>query len=140
MAYFEIVAHRGITAEEPENTLPAFQRAIELGADAIELDVRLTSDHVPVVYHYYYLHLNTSASGAIFEYTFDRLQGVRVRSRTNTNADGAKIPSLTEVLEAVGGRIGLEIEIKGPEPESPAIIGDVLHQFKHLWQTIEITS
>jgi glycerophosphoryl diester phosphodiesterase len=140
MAYFEIVAHRGITAEEPENTLPAFQRAIELGADAIELDVRLTSDHVPVVYHYYYLHLNTSASGAIFEYTFDQLQGVRVRSRTNTNADGAKIPSLTEVLEAVGGRIGLEIEIKGPEPESPAIIGDVLRQFKHLWQTIEITS
>ncbi len=71
MAYFEIVAHRGITAEEPENTLPAFQRAIELGADAIELDVRLTSDRVPVVYHYYYLHLKTSAYGAIFEYTFD---------------------------------------------------------------------
>jgi glycerophosphoryl diester phosphodiesterase len=98
MAYFEIVAHRGITEEEPENTLPAFQRAIELGADAIELDVRLTSDHVPVVYHYYYLHLNTSAPGAIFEYTFDQLQEVRVRSRTTTDADNDE-PALKTVTE-----------------------------------------
>ncbi|MBN1218885.1 MAG: glycerophosphodiester phosphodiesterase [Anaerolineae bacterium] len=53
---FEIVAHRGAPTEvAPENTIPAFQRAIDLGADAVELDVRLTADHVPVVYHYFYL-------------------------------------------------------------------------------------
>ena len=138
MPHFEIVAHRGVTTAEPENTLPAFERAIELGADAIEFDVRLTSDHVPVVYHYYYLHLNTSASGAIFEYTFERLQRVRVLRQANL--PGAKIPTLYEVLEAVGGRIGLEIEIKGPEPESAAIIGNVLRNFKQLRETIEITS
>ena len=49
MKEFEIVAHRGVHDEFPENTLPAFERAIELGADAVELDVRLTADGVPVV-------------------------------------------------------------------------------------------
>ncbi len=140
MPYFEIVAHRGITTDYPENTLSAFQHAVELGADAIELDVRLTADQVPVVYHYYYLDVTTSASGAIFDYTLNQLQDVRVLSKTNPKPNGAKIPTLCEVLDAVGGRIGLEIEIKGPEPESAPIVGQVLRQFKPLWETVEITS
>mgnify|MGYP002350518234 FL=1 len=48
MKPWQIVAHRGIPDLAPENTLPAFQRALELGADAVELDVRLTADSVPV--------------------------------------------------------------------------------------------
>ena len=67
MKNFEIVAHRGIPTEAPENTIASFQRALELGADAIELDVRLTADKIPVVYHYFYLQENTSASGPIFD-------------------------------------------------------------------------
>ena len=51
----EVVAHRGVAEHAPENTLPAFLRALAVGADAVELDVRLTRDRVPVVYHYYYL-------------------------------------------------------------------------------------
>ena len=47
MPYFEVVAHRGVPTEAPENTIPSFQRAIDLGADAIEFDVRLTHDLVP---------------------------------------------------------------------------------------------
>ena len=53
MTDFEIVAQRGIPTESPENTIPAFQKAIDLGADAVEFDVRLTSDNVPIVYHYF---------------------------------------------------------------------------------------
>lgn len=138
MPYFEIVAHRGVTTEEPENTLPAFERAIQLGADAIELDVRLTADRVPVVYHYYYLHMNTSASGPIFEHSADQLRKVKVWNKTNPTS--AKISTLVEVLETLGGRVGLEIEIKGPEPEAAPIIGKVLCNFKSLWETMEITS
>jgi glycerophosphoryl diester phosphodiesterase len=136
MSYFEIVAHRGApTDKSPENTMPAFQRAIELGADAIELDVRLTADHVPAVYHYFYLEEVAGISGPIFNYTFHQLQNLNV-----FGDNICKISSLPEVLETIGGKIGLEIEIKGPEPESVEIVSGVLHQFKHLWEIIEVTS
>ena len=75
MSPFEIVAHRGVpSAETPENTIPAFQKAIELGADAVELDVRLTADGVPVLYHYFYLEEATSLSGPVFAYTLEQLR------------------------------------------------------------------
>lgn len=139
MNHFEIVAHRGIATEAPENTLEAFERAVQLGADYVELDVRLTSDQVPVVYHYFYLHENTSTSGVIYDFSLEQLRRVRVFCRHNAGSVGS-ISTLPEVLEALGGRIGFEIEIKGPEPEAPQIIGDVLDRFKHLWGTIEVTS
>jgi glycerophosphoryl diester phosphodiesterase len=140
MNHFEIVAHRGIPTEAPENTIPSFQRAIELGADAIELDVRLTSDRMPVVYHYFYLEEATSASGAIFDFTFEQLRSVQVFCKNKPNAKTGRISSFQETLDVFGGRIGLEIEIKGPEPEAPEIIGNILIGFKNLWHTIEITS
>ena len=136
---FEIVAHRGVTTQFPENTIPAFQKAIELGADAIELDVRLTRDKIPVVFHYYYLGETTSLQGPIFNYHYEDLLQAEYTWALN-DFDSLKIPTLVEVLETVGGNIGLEIEIKGPEPESAIIIGDVLQKFKNLWGTIEITS
>jgi glycerophosphoryl diester phosphodiesterase len=139
MNSFEIVAHRGVATEYPENTIPAYQRAIELDADAVELDVRLTKDKIPVVYHYYYLDEITSLTGPIFNYTYEQL---RLAKFPNTQKDVGflKIPTLVEVLETIGGKIGLEIEIKGPEPESTIIIGVVLQKFQNLWGTIEVTS
>jgi glycerophosphoryl diester phosphodiesterase len=140
MKKFEIVAHRGVPTEAPENTITSFQRAVELGADAVELDVRLTADRVPVVYHYYYLQENTSASGAIFDFTFEQLRDVDVFCKNNPSVPCGRIPTLAEVLERFSGRIGLEIEIKGPEPEAPDIIGNVLNKFKNFWNTFEVTS
>ena len=139
MNSFEIVAHRGVATEYPENTIPAFQRAIELDADAVELDVRLTKDKVPVVFHYYYLDEITSLRGPIFNYRYEDL----LQAEFSVALDGIeplKIPTLSEVLETIGGKIGLEIEIKGPEPESAIIVGDVLRKFKSLWGTMEVTS
>lgn len=135
MALFEIVAHRGVSDEAPENTIPAFQRAIELGADAIELDIRLTSDGVPVVYHYFYLDEITALSGPIFDYTWEQIQGMK-----HFSSGHFRIPTLHQVLESLGGKIGLEIEIKGPEPEASEKIAIVLRQFKDWWETIEVTS
>jgi glycerophosphoryl diester phosphodiesterase len=140
MPNFEIVAHRGVPTEAPENTIPSFQRAIDLGADAIEFDVRLTRDRVPIIHHYFYLEATTAISGPVFDYTFDQLQDVEVLGSGGSIVSGCRIPTLREVLETFGGRIGLEIEIKGPEPESSEIVGDVLRDFRHLWETIEVTS
>ncbi len=136
---FEIVAHRGAPGEAPENTLPSFQRAIDLGADAVELDVRLTADRVPAVFHYFYLDGATSLTGPIFNYTFDQLRRVPVLNRSGQDCGDVKIPTLPDVLEAIGGRIGLEIEVKGPESEAAEIVGAILGRFKHLWETIEVT-
>ena len=140
MKHFEIVAHRGIPSEAPENTTASFQRAIELGADAIEIDVRLTSDKIPVVYHYFYLQENTSTSGAIFDFSLEQLRDVKVFCKNNPAAKDGHISTLSEILEIFGGKIGFEIEIKGPEPEAPEIIGGVLNEFKNFWNSFEITS
>jgi glycerophosphoryl diester phosphodiesterase len=138
MKPFELVAHRGIPDIHPENTIPAFERAIELGADSVELDVRLSSDQIPMVYHYFYLDVIASASGAIFDYTCEQLRNIPIIGKNGT--DKYQIPTLMEVLEIIGGRIGLEIEIKGPEPESAIIVAEALSSYKKIWETIEVTS
>ncbi len=139
-ASFDIVAHRGVTAGAPENTAPAFEQAIRLGADAIELDVRLTADKVPVVYHYYYLDGFTTGSGTIFRHTLAQLRDLDVPCRANPGAPAGKISTLSEILDQFGGRIAMEIEIKGPEPEAPEIVSGVLRQFRQHWSLIEVTS
>lgn len=137
---FRIVAHRGAPiADAPENTRAAFQRAVELGADAVELDVRLTRDHVPVVYHYFYLDEVTTGSGPIFQQTAQELQGVRVVG-PDRRGGGHAIPTLEDVLREFGGRIRVDIELKGPEPEAAEIVGNVLGRFRNLWPTFEVTS
>ncbi|MAG35803.1 MAG: hypothetical protein CL878_06115 [Dehalococcoidia bacterium] len=140
----EVVAHRGVAERAPENTLPAFLQALAVGADAIELDVRLTRDRVPVVHHYYYLDEVIALSGPIYDYTLDQLRAARLRisgdSTEPASADGWRIPTLTDVLDTVGGQIGLEIEIKGPEPEAPGIVAEVLAKYRQLWDGIEVTS
>jgi len=140
MKPFEIVAHRGIPTEAAENTIESFQRALDLGADAVELDVRLTADRIPVVYHYFYLEENTTASGAIFDYTFEQLKDVKVLCKDNPAAKPGRISTLCEILDIFSGKIGLEIEIKGPEPEAAEIIGNVLIKHKSHWHTMEATS
>ena len=134
---FEITAHRGVHAELAENTLPAFERAIELGADAVEFDVRLTRDLIPIVYHYFYLEESAGLPGTVFDYTWDELQ--RAQAAGAQAARGRRIPLFREVLEVIGGRIGLEVEIKGPEPECVDIIAGVLQDHRHRWDSMELT-
>ncbi|MBN2085215.1 MAG: glycerophosphodiester phosphodiesterase [Anaerolineales bacterium] len=140
MTHFEIVAHRGIHSEAPENTIAAFQRALEWGADAVEMDIRLTADRIPVVYHYYYLQVVTNSMGAIFDYSLEQLRGVEVICPQKPDAPAGRISTLAEILDLFGGKIGLELEIKGPEPEAPEIIGGLLNRYKPFWPTIEVTS
>jgi glycerophosphoryl diester phosphodiesterase len=135
---FRIVAHRGVTAAAPENTMAAFRAALELGIDAVELDVRLTRDQRPAVYHYYYLDGFTTGSGPIFERTAAELGSVRVLD--GDRAASHRIPMLDEVLNEFAGRLWLEIELKGPEPEAAHSVGSLLARFRSSWDQIEVTS
>jgi glycerophosphoryl diester phosphodiesterase len=140
MNYFEIVAHRGIPIKVPENTIEAFTNAIKHGVDAVEFDVRLTADQIPIVYHYYYLEELTNFSGPVFNFTYKQLRDAKFIGNYEKDTKNYKIPSLETVLEVISSKIGLEIEIKGPEPESADIIVNILKKFKHLHNNLEITS
>ena len=71
-----VIAHRGSSAEAPENTLPAFEAAVARGADAIELDVRLTADGAPVVIHDATLDRTTDRTGPVAALTLAELRAV----------------------------------------------------------------
>jgi len=96
-----VIAHRGASHDEPENTLPAFERAIELGADFVELDVQVSSDGELVVFHDLSLDRLTSLSGPL-------------RHRPEAELHEVGIPTLAEVVELTAGRIGVMAELKSP--------------------------
>lgn len=99
------IGHRGARAYEPENTLSSFRKAIELGANAVELDVRKTKDGKLVVIHNADVNKTTNGEGAINELTLEQIQ----KLVTDKNEH---IPTLDDVLDSVGKRVKILIEIK----------------------------
>ncbi len=107
-----IIGHRGAAALAPENTLASFRRAVELGVDAVELDVRCSGDEL-VVIHDDRVDRTTNGTGAVAELPFEALR------RLDAGA-GERIPTLEEVLEAVPIEVAINIELKGPNTAAPA--------------------
>lgn len=104
-----VVAHRGASSDHPENTLEAFEGAIRVGADVVELDVRMTADHVPVVLHDADVSATTDGSGFVHQLTLEQVK----RLDASKGAGGPiRIPTLREALEGLSGRIGVDIEVK----------------------------
>ena len=110
----QVTAHRGASKAAPENTMPAFEAAIESGADYIELDVQLTKDGELVVFHDDNIKRTTDGVGVLTDMTYDQLQKYSAGSWFSDDGeyDDVKIPKLSEVLELVGHDILLNIEIK----------------------------
>ena len=110
----QVSAHRGFSRKAPENTLPAFEAAMDCGADYIELDVQLTADDVLVVCHDDKLDRTTDGTGKLSSYTYDELMQFSAGSWFGKDGefDDVRIPSMTEVLDLVGKDIMLNIEIK----------------------------
>lgn len=109
-----IIAHRGASAEFPENTLPAFRRALELGVDGIELDVHTTRDGVPVVFHDDQLRRLTGAKGRLVRCTWRQLAALHVRGVE-------RIPRLVDVLRLTRGRAVVQIELKAGVAVAPVL-------------------
>jgi glycerophosphoryl diester phosphodiesterase len=104
----ERIAHRGAHQTHPENSIAAFERAIGLGADGIELDVHATRDGIVVVHHdpvVHARHPQRPAHKAIAELSRAELEQFPL-------ADGTRIPSLSETLDAIGDRARVYVEIK----------------------------
>jgi glycerophosphoryl diester phosphodiesterase len=111
---YRIVAHRGASAYEPENTLRAFRRAIELGADMSELDLQLSKDGALVVMHNYTVDETTNGHGAIQDLTLHELKQLDA-------GGGESIPILEEVIDLVRGRNGLYLELKAKGTPSAVV-------------------
>ena len=130
----ERIGHRGAPREYPENTLPAFERAIERGADAIELDVHVTADGVPVVHHD--PDLLPAVAGAPITLPLARMTWEQI-SRVEL-APGITIPSLQQVFTTVGDRAMVYVELKGTNSEQATLdliaktpVRCAVHSFDH---------
>ncbi|MFD1037158.1 glycerophosphodiester phosphodiesterase [Virgibacillus byunsanensis] len=106
-------AHRGSLTEAPENTIPAFKKALGHGARALELDVQLTKDNYLVVCHDHRLsRFNKNVDGLIRDFTLDEIKQIEVGSSFSDKFMGVTLPTLEEVLEICPSEVLLNIEIK----------------------------
>ncbi len=110
-----VIAHRGASTDCPENTLAAFDEALRQGCDGIELDLQLSRDGVPVVYHDKTLGLAGHGHERVGQVDFAELAKLDVGSWLDERFRGQHIPSLDEVLERYGKRTRLLLEIKTRE-------------------------
>ncbi len=111
----KLFAHSGAKAVAPDNTLPAFQAALDQHADGIELDTQCSRDGVLVVLHDYSVDALTDGHGAVDQLTAAELQRLDAGSHFGPAFAGVGIPTLVEVLDLVGDRCLLNIEVKSYE-------------------------
>ncbi|OPY25851.1 MAG: cytoplasmic glycerophosphodiester phosphodiesterase [Methanocella sp. PtaU1.Bin125] len=114
MSGFMIVGHRGAAGYEPENTLHSFRRAIEIGVDWIEMDVRRSADGHLVVIHDDTVDRTTGGHGKVSEMTLDELKKLDA-------GRGQKIPTLQEAIDFTKGQARLIIEIKQEGTEADVV-------------------
>ncbi len=120
-----VLGHRGASAYAPENTLAAFNLALEMGADGVELDVTLTNDGVPIVIHDDTVDRTTNGFGDIREMNWAQVQQLDASHRFEKYR-GEKIPTLEQALRAVGKRGIVNIELKGTAIQDDGLEAAVL--------------
>ena len=134
-------AHRGSSMQFPENTLPAFQNAIDLDADGIELDVQLTSDGHVVVCHDETVDRTTDGHGPIVSMALDQVRSLNAAA--NTDHPPAQVPLRDEALDLlVPTTLGLNIELKNSVERYPSLIEAVARAIDthHMADRIVISS
>ena len=112
-----VIAHRGASAYAPENTLVAFERAVELGAPWYELDCHLTQDGHVIVTHDNDLERVAGVVGLVRDKTLAELQALDAGSWFGPDFAGERMPTLAESLAQARGRIGVYVEIKNAQDD-----------------------
>ena len=115
-----VTAHRGVSSAAPENTLPAFALAVELGSQRAELDVQMTRDGVVMVTHDTSLRRCTGHNANIYDLTYDQVRQLDAGRWFGPAYTGTQIPTLEEVLDLCKGRLQLNVEIK-PNAATPEL-------------------
>ncbi len=116
-----MIAHRGASAYAPENTLAAFELALEQGVDMLEVDVRLTADDQPIIIHDETLERTTTGSGRVRDRSLRELKRLDAGSWRGPAFRGQRLQALQEVLERFRGRVGFAVELKTDRSGSPGV-------------------
>ncbi|MFH1213543.1 MAG: glycerophosphodiester phosphodiesterase family protein [Candidatus Neomarinimicrobiota bacterium] len=121
----QVIAHKGASGHAPENTLAAFEKAIALGADWIELDVQRVEDELFIM-HDYRLERTTDGKGSIYSKTAAEVRQLRIAGKH-------QVPTLREALDLVDRRVKINIEIKSPG--TTALVIKLVDEYvaKHSW-------
>jgi len=115
-AQIVVIAHRGEHLSHPENTLSAFQGAIDAGADFFELDVRTTLDGKLVLMHDRTVERTTNGKGAVREMTFEQVHALDAGVKFSPKFAGEKVPTFEEALQLAHGQIGVYVDCKDIAP------------------------
>jgi glycerophosphoryl diester phosphodiesterase len=129
-----VIAHRGVSAFAPENTLPSLEMAIDNYCDGIEFDVQFTKDFVPVIIHDETIDRTSTGKGFVKDYTLKELKNYDFGSWYSSKFDGVKIPTLEEFLQVASNKNykGLiNIELKNDKIIYPAIEEKTIDLVKH---------
>ena len=128
----KVIGHRGAAAYAPENTIEGIHTAADMGVEWVELDVKLTKDDVPIIFHDDMLDRTTNGSGLVAETTYEDLQQFECGSWFGESFAGIKIPALEEAVDVLIERnLGLNLEIKpcpGREKDTAEVALDYLSQ------------
>jgi len=125
-----IIGHRGAMGYAPENTIESVQTAAEMGVQWVELDVKLTKDDIPIIFHDETLERTTNDSGLVAQTLYEDIANLEAGSWFGDSFAGIKIPTLEEMCEAlIHLDLGLNLEIKpcpGREKETAEVALDHL--------------
>lgn len=137
-----VFAHRGARRVAPENTLPAFDRALAMGVAGIEFDVHLTTDGRLVVIHDFTVDKTTDGRGAVTAMSAAEVRRLDAGSHFDVAFAGVQVPFLEEVLDLVGDRCRLNIEIKSMNPyanDASAAVAAVIRD-RNLYAQVLVSS
>jgi glycerophosphoryl diester phosphodiesterase len=130
----KVIGHRGVAASAPENTLAGFALAARLGVTWVELDVQLTADSVPVVFHDDALARTTNGAGRLVETPFGQLRRLDAGAWFAADYAGQKVPSLAEALSVIiGAGLGLCLEVKADETRGARTAEIGLAAARRMW-------
>lgn len=139
----KIIAHRGYSSQYPENTMLAFKKAVEINADGIELDARLTSDGQVVIMHDSSVDRTTNGSGIVREMTLQDIKALDAGSSFGIAFENEPVPLLEEVFSALGNKTLINVELANyeeiDERSLADLVGDLIVDY-HLEESVLISS
>ncbi len=126
-----VLAHRGANKVAPQNTLPAFQKALDFGADGLETDVHLSKDGHIVICHNYTIDETANGTGKIDEMTLSQLKGFDFGSYFSDDFKGVTLPTLPELLDLTKNMKLINIEIKPPQKDCDLVkkVVETIHEY-----------